>query len=164
MLIATTSLMAQHAENKARKSAHETVSRNGIEVKYGRPQKKGRVIFGSGKDALVPYGQVWRTGTDEATEITVPKDCLFAGQQLKAGTYTLFTIPGEKEWTVILNKKTGQWGAYEYEKVKDQNVLTAKVPATSVGTPVEQFTIQVEDAGIRMEWDNVRVFIPVKNF
>jgi len=77
-----------------------------IQVDYCRPYKKGRVIFGG----LEPYGKVWRTGANEATVISFNKDLLIVGKPVKAGKYSLFTIPGEKTWTVILNKETGQWG------------------------------------------------------
>src|SRR5689334_20084655 len=81
----------------AQKSPHETVEGKDISVTYGRPYKKGRDIFGG----LEPYGKVWRTGADAATEVTFKKDGTFGGKPVKAGTYTLFTIPNEKEWTVI---------------------------------------------------------------
>lgn len=161
LLLAATSLFAQGKGNPA--SPHDTVKGNHITITYGRPYKKGRMIFGSEeKKALVPYGKVWRTGANEATEITVDKDCNFDGKKLKAGTYTLFTIPGEKEWTVILNTELKQWGAYGYDKVKDKDVLKATVAAKPINNMVEQFTISVVNNGIQMEWDQTSVFIPVK--
>jgi hypothetical protein len=141
----------------SRKSPHETVSNEKLSVSYGRPFKKGREIFGK----LEKYGQVWRTGADEATEITFKSDLTFAGKPVKAGTYTLFTIPNETEWTVILNSKLGEWGAYGYEKIKGQNVLEGKVPVKKLTQTVEQFTIALKDNAMVMSWDNVEVSVPM---
>ncbi|WP_266363932.1 DUF2911 domain-containing protein [Tellurirhabdus rosea] len=129
-----------------------------VSVDYGQPSKRGRQIFG----ALVPYGQVWRTGANEATTITFAKDVTFGGKAVKAGTYTLFTVPTEKEWTVILNSKTGLWGAYDYEKVKGQNVAEVKVPAKSAKSVVEKMTITPENNEVTIAWDQMTVSIPVK--
>jgi hypothetical protein len=118
---------------------------------------KGRTIFGS----LVKYGEVWRTGADEATEITFKKDGTFGGQPVKAGTYTLFTIPGEKEWTIILNGKTGQWGAYDYEKNKSQDVLKVNVPATSAPGAAEQLTITLPAKALVIAWEKTQVSVPL---
>src|SRR5262245_44278173 len=87
-----------------------------FEIVYSRPSVKGRKIFG----ALVPFGEVWRTGANAATKITFSTDVKFEGQNVPAGSYALVTIPGEKEWTVILSKVTGDWGAYAYDEKNDQ--------------------------------------------
>lgn len=142
--------------NEKRKSPHETVSNADVKITYGRPYKKNREIFGK----LVPYGEVWRTGADEATEITFQKDGTFAGQPVKAGTYTLFTIPGEKEWTIILNGKTGQWGAFDYDKNKDKDVLNAKVAAISLPSSAEQLSITLPAKAVVITWDKTQVSIP----
>lgn len=157
MLLSITGLVA-----KERVSKHTTVKNNLMSVTYGQPSKKGRVIFAD--KGLVPFGQVWRTGADEATEITLNKGCMFAGRQVVAGTYTLFTIPGTNQWTIILNKKLGQWGAYDYEKNKDQNVLEGEAAVTKLDKPVEMFTIELTDGGMKLMWDQTSVFIPVKPF
>ena len=160
-MLAATTLFAQGMDKK-RASPHETISGNNMKITYGRPYKKGRVIFGDGKTSLETYGKVWRTGADEATEITLEKDCVFAGKQVKAGTYVLFTIPGENEWGIILNSQLKQWGAFGYDKVKDKDVLNAKVPAKHLDKPVEQFTIIIDKSGFKMEWDNASVYVPVR--
>lgn len=139
-----------------RKSPHETVNSENISVTYGRPAKKGRDIFG----ALVPYGKVWRAGADEATEITFKKDGSLGGKPVKAGTYTLFVIPNESEWTIILNSQLKQWGAYEYDKHKDKDVLKVNAPVSKTGSPVESFTIRIEGGNLIMEWDNTQVSVP----
>ena len=95
-----------------RKSPHDTVTNGKVTVTYGRPYKNNREIFGG----LEQYGKVWRVGADEATTITFNSDVKFGGKGIKAGTYTLFAIPNENAWTIILNSQLGQWGAYGYEK------------------------------------------------
>jgi hypothetical protein len=132
-----------------------------VKVTYGQPHKRGRTIFGD----LVPYGEVWRTGANEATEITVTEDIMIKDNRLPAGTYSLFTIPGEDEWTIILNKELGQWGAYNYNEKAD--VLRFTVPATTLENVVwEPFTIAFEQnnekANLQMMWDNQMVSIPIK--
>jgi hypothetical protein len=139
----------------ARKSPHETVKGEKMSVTYGRPYKKGRDVFGS----LVPFGQVWRTGADEATEITFKKDVVLNGTPVKKGTYTLFTVPNKQQWEIILNSKLGQWGAYEYDKTKD--VMRAVAQPMPLPAATEQFTITINGDGFRMEWDNVAVMVPV---
>ena len=88
-------------------------TQNGIKVKvsYGQPGKKGRLIFGREQDkALLPYGKVWRTGANEATLIELEEDALMGGKLVKAGSYSLFSVPGQSSWKIILNSETGHWG------------------------------------------------------
>ncbi len=167
LFASASSLFAQHQHIGNGGSPHDTVTGKNITVAYGRPLQKGRVLFGTqadhdNKKALEVYGLVWRTGADEATEITFKKDCTFGDKQVKAGTYTLFTIPGTEEWTIILNSQLGQWGAYSYEKNKSKDVLKTTVKANHSNKPVEQLTISLPDNGMKIEWGNVVVFVPVK--
>ena len=138
-------------------SPHDTLSANNLKVTYGRPYKKGRVIFGS----LEPYGKVYRCGADEATTITFAKDASFAGKPVKAGTYALFVIPYETRWTIILNGQPKQWGAYDYEKNKDKDVLQADVPVKKLDKPVEQLTMRAPKDDLVIEWDMVQVAVPI---
>ncbi|SHJ59127.1 DUF2911 domain-containing protein [Aquimarina spongiae] len=128
-----------------------------IKVVYSRPQKKGRTIFGD----LVKYDKVWRTGADEATEIKFFQDVKMGDKTVKAGTYSLFTIPGDKEWTIILNSDLDSWGAYSYDQGKD--AARIKVPASS-GDALEVFSIAFKkvDKGYHMVigWDATRVEVP----
>ncbi|GAA4274294.1 DUF2911 domain-containing protein [Aquimarina gracilis] len=128
-----------------------------IKVVYSRPQKKGRKIFGG----LEKYGKVWRTGADEATEIKFFQDVKMGDKTIKAGTYSLFTIPGEKEWTIIINSDLDSWGAYSYEEGKD--VARINVPVAS-GEELEVFSIAFKkvDKGYHMVmgWDTTRVEVP----
>lgn len=128
-----------------------------IKVLYGRPQKKGRTVFGN----LVPYGKIWRTGANEATEITFFSDVTFGGKEIKAGTYTLFTIPEKKSWTIILNSARDVWGAYYYDEEKD--IARIKVPAKRIDV-IEAFSIAFEKetngGNMVLAWDNISVSIP----
>lgn len=132
-----------------------------LKIVYGQPYKNGREIFGE----LVPYDEVWRTGANEATELTTTKEITFAGEPLDAGTYALFTIPKEDgEWTIILNEELGQWGAFDYNATSD--VFRVDVPVESTEKVTEAFTIRLTDveedsSHIIMEWDQTRVTIPV---
>jgi hypothetical protein len=129
-----------------------------IKTVYSRPMKNGRTIFGD----LIPYGKVWRTGANECSEITFNKAVKIGGNTIKPGTYALFTIPGEKEWTIILNSHTDQWGAHGYDKSKD--VARIKV---SVGKTASQEAFSIAytktDNGVNMfmAWDTTLVSIPV---
>ena len=129
-----------------------------VKVSYGQPSKRDREIFGG----LVPYGQVWRTGANKATEITFAKDVKVAGKDLKAGTYTLFTIPAEKEWTIILNSQLDQPGAFDYEKNKSKDVLHVKVPAKKIDNSVEALTYRFDgNNNLVIEWDKTQVAVPI---
>lgn len=132
-----------------------------IEVDYCRPSKKGRVIFGE----LEPYGKVWRTGANEATEISFSKPVQFGGKPVGAGKYTLFTIPQKDNWTIILNSTLGQWGAFEYDETKD--VLRVQAPADSTADVTEMFTIDFVEANnnqvqMRLAWDKTKVEVPIQ--
>ncbi len=155
-ILATTSSMVF---SQAPKSPRITAEGNNVKVSYGQPSKRDRVIFGE----LVPYGEVWRTGANEATEITFEKDATFGGKPVKAGTYSLFTIPGKSEWTFILNSERKQWGAYKYNEIKGKDVLQVTVPASSVSSPVEKLTITLPAGKLVVEWDKTRVEVPVKS-
>jgi hypothetical protein len=132
--------------------ASGTIDGVSIKIDYSQPSVKGRKIMGG----LVPYGEVWRTGANEATTIEFDKNVKIEGKPLPAGKYTLFTIPGEQEWSIIFNKKLGQWGAYDYEKNKDQNALVVKVkPASTSFTEV--LTFEVGAQAVTLKWENTAV-------
>lgn len=134
------------------------VSDKMIRVTYGRPQLKGRAL-----SDLCPAGKVWRTGANEAPEITFYKDVNFGGKSVKAGTYSLFTIPGASEWTVILNKNLNQWGAYSYDEGAD--VVRVGVTSSSASDSLEAFSIAFKDvedgAHMVIGWDKTRVAVPI---
>ena len=147
-------------KSQAPQSPRVTAEGKGVKIAYGQPSKKGRVIFGE----LVPFGKVWRAGANEATEITFAKDATFGGKTIKAGTYSLFTIPTESDWTFILNPVLKQWGAFGYDKIKDKDVLQAKVPSKKIDTPVEKLTMSFNDKNsLVLEWDQMHVEVPITN-
>lgn len=138
---------------------------NGLDasVEYSQPSKKGRLIFGTeAQQALVPYGRVWRTGANEATLLNIKQDVFIAGKLLKAGKYTLWSIPNPHQWTLIVNGEIGQWGT-EYDPKRD--VLRVEVPATSAPDSTEHFTISFEQssegADLLLSWDTLRVRAPL---
>ena len=129
-------------------------------VIYGRPSKKGRTMLGDKEK----YGVVWRTGANETTEIKLFRPVTFGDKQIPAGTYSLYSIPGKDEWTIIFNSKLDTWGHYEYDETKD--VARIKVPAGKTDAEVEAFTIQFEggngNATMMLAWENTLVKVPVK--
>ncbi|RYY90096.1 MAG: DUF2911 domain-containing protein [Chitinophagaceae bacterium] len=130
-----------------------------VELNYSRPSMKGRKIFGD----LVPFNQVWRTGANSATRLKFADDVTIGGQALKAGEYAIFTIPGEKEWEIIVNKGTANWGT-DYKQ--DLDLFRFKVPSMMMTTPVESFTIQFANVkgttmDLQMMWDRTVVNIPI---
>lgn len=132
-----------------------------LKITYSQPLKRGREIF----DGVVPYGQVWRTGANEATELTVTKEIMVNGNSLKAGTYSLFTIPEKDNWTIIINSELGLWGSYNYNSKLD--VLRFQVPTQSLKDVVyEPFTITIDQkndkADVLLMWDTVRVSFPIQ--
>ena len=133
-----------------------------LKIIYSQPHKKGREIFGN----LVPFDQVWRTGANEATEITVTKDILINNQLLKAGTYSLLTIPGKEKWKIILNSDLGMWGSYNYNPKKDVLSFESKSQPIPNGVVFEPFTILInqktDTAEIVLLWDQTQVSFPVQ--
>jgi Protein of unknown function (DUF2911) len=123
-----------------------------ISIDYSQPSVKGRTI---GKE-IAPFGQVWRTGANESTVFEVNKDVTIAGKKLSAGKYGLFTIPGEKEWTIILNKKSDLWGSDGYSEAEDALRLVTKPGKTTAFT--EKMTFAVNESGtVSLLWGDVQV-------
>lgn len=136
-----------------------------LEVFYNRPSKKERVIFGE----LVPYGEVWRTGANEATTFNTNQDLLVDGSLLKKGKYTLWTIPGEDSWKVIFNSKMYPWGIDQDKKPSREpefDALVIEVPTTELDTTMEQFSIYFERANalifMNLAWDDTKVTFPLQ--
>lgn len=124
-------------------------------VLYSRPQLKGRTVA-----SLAPNGKVWRTGANESAEVTFYSDVNFGGETIKAGTYSLFTIPGDKEWTIILNSDLHAWGAYSYKE--DNDVARVKAPVSEGKESLEAFSIAFSSDSMNLGWGTVRVTIPFK--
>ena len=134
-----------------------------ITLFYNRPFKKNREIFGG----LVPYDQVWRTGANEATIFETNENLVFEGKTLRAGTYSLWTIPRQDTWTIIFNSEYGQWGINskgEPNREASRDVLTLDVPSMHQDRVFEQFTISFETVGEDVEmvlmWDKTLVAVP----
>jgi hypothetical protein len=129
-----------------------------VRVVYSRPSKNGRPIFG----VLEQFGKVWRTGANESTEIKFYQDVKMGGKNIKAGTYSLFTIPEKDNWTIIINRQTDKWGAYTYDQSKD--VARIKVPVKTHPTVIEAFSITFSDAAsganMVLGWDQTVVEVP----
>jgi hypothetical protein len=135
-----------------------------LKVFYNRPYKKDREIFG----ALVAFDKVWRTGANEATTIETNKDLTIEGKKLKAGKYSLWTIPRENMWTIIFNSEYGQWGINskgEANRQPERDVLSVDVTAVQQDQVFEQFTISFEKSGEDVEmvlaWDKTLVSVPI---
>ena len=157
LAIATIITNTSSAQGGKPKSPHDTVTTKNLTVTYGRPYKKGRVVFGE----LEKFGKVWRMGADSATQITFNKDVKFGGQNVAKGTYTMFALVEENEWTIILNSTLRQWGAFGYERIKDKDVVKVKVPVKKLAEVVEQLTIKANDKALTIAWDQTEVSVPL---
>lgn len=133
-----------------------TIGAAEIKITYGRPKVKGRTIWG----ALVPYNAVWRAGADEATTITFSQDVEVEGQAVPAGTYSLFFLPQEDEWTLILNKVANQWGAFRYDEAEDRlRVQVEPEPAEHV----EELTYEIEGDQVVLRWEKLAVPVTISS-
>jgi hypothetical protein len=143
-----------------RGTAEITLAGKKITIDYGRPSMRGRKIFGE----LVPYGQVWRTGANEATHLTTEAALEVGGVLVPAGKYTLYTLPSEGGWKLIINKQTGQWGT-EYNQKQDLARVDMKKELIQI--PIEQFTISFlpkggDGATLRLDWEKTRAQVDLK--
>lgn len=129
-------------------------------VIYSRPQRDNRVIFGE----LIEYNKIWRLGANEATEIEFYKDVTIAGKKLAKGRYTLYAIPTETKWTMIVNKDTDTWGAFIYDEKKD--VLRTDVNVIPLTTLVDAFSISFtkseKGANLVIAWENMSISLPIE--
>ncbi|HEY4899912.1 MAG TPA: DUF2911 domain-containing protein [Terriglobales bacterium] len=130
-----------------------------VTINYSRPSMRNRKIFGE----LVPYGQIWRTGANSATSFKTDVDLVVGGAAVPAGSYTLYTIPGETGWKLIINKQTGQWGT-DYDEKQDLARVDMKVAKNA--TPTEQFTISLDKTGagsatLKLDWASTTASVGV---
>jgi len=138
----------------------QDIGLSSIELTYSRPGMKGRKIFGD----LVPYNKIWRTGANAATRIKFADDVMLGDQKVPAGDYVLYTIPGEKEWDVIINKGISNWGTEGYKA--DDDVVHVKVKSMKMDDPVETFTMQFANVKpgnceLNIMWDKTVVSLPI---
>lgn len=133
----------------------QIVGLTSVDISYSRPGVKGRKIWGG----LVPYDKVWRAGADEATKFTFSTDVTIEGKKLKAGSYSFFTIPGQKEWILIFNKVADQWGAFEYNEAEDALRISVKPVKSGMKEWLAyEFTeMKTSSAVISLVWENLRI-------
>jgi tetratricopeptide (TPR) repeat protein len=162
MIFATTLAQAQinMPQPSPKAKLEQKVGLTDVTIEYARPSMRGRTIFGD----LVPYGKIWRLGANAATKLTVSDEVEIAGNKLEAGSYALFAIPGENEWTIVVNKNWEQWGTGEYKEEEDVFRFTTEVKATS--SLVETFEIGIGNlshtkADLYIKWENAKVVIPM---
>jgi hypothetical protein len=135
-----------------------------IKIDYSSPRAKGRKIFGEASEkALVPYGQIWRTGANDATTFVTDTNLNVGGKAVPAGSYTIFTVPKADAWSLVISKKTGEWGTdYPGEK---EDLTRVPMSVSKSAAPVENFTIALDQAGskctLRMEWENTRASVEI---
>ncbi len=135
-----------------------------IKIDYSSPRAKGRKIFGEASEkALVPYGQIWRTGANDATTFVTDTNVTVGGKAVPAGSYTIFTVPKAAAWSLVISKKTGEWGTdYPGEK---EDLVRAPMTVSKTSAPVENFTIAFDQAGskctLRTEWENTRASVDI---
>lgn len=162
LLLSANPGMAQEDKSQ-RKSPPATVEgkvgSTDITIAYSQPAVSGREIWGG----LVPYGEIWRTGANEATTFSTSGAVIVEGQLLELGTYSLFTIPGEEEWTVIFNHVPDQWGAYKYDQQED--ALRVKVKPTTKEEMTERLKFEIEEVNdhnsvVYLKWENL--VLPIK--
>lgn len=136
-----------------------TVEDTYMKVVYGQPLMRDRIIFGE----LVPFDEVWRTGANEATQVYFDTDVMIEGERVESGMYSVFTIPGEDNWTIILNEKLGQWGAFDYNP--DYDVLRAEVNPQPTDEEWEPLNIDFEEtargANLVLRWEDTRIELPI---
>jgi len=159
VLLALPATAQERANEEIRASPNavvgQTIGMTDVLITYGRPSVRDRDIFGD----LVPYDAVWRTGANEATTITFSEDVMIEGQPLAAGTYSVFTIPGEDEWTVIFNSVANQWGAYDYDAASDVLRVTVEAEESDFS---ELMTFSFDEVGetegeLVLHWDETAV-------
>ena len=165
MLIAVLAVAQQPSQDKSKRpsppgTAEVTLKNKKVTIDYSRPSLKGRKV---GQE-LAPYGKVWRTGANEATALNTEIDLNIGGVKVPAGKYTLYTLPSEGTWKLIINKQTGQWGT-QYDESQDLGRVDMK--KTALPQSVEQFTISFDKKGesmadLNLDWENTRVSVVVK--
>jgi Protein of unknown function (DUF2911) len=157
----TTTAFAQMGGSRPSPAASATCDLGGTTIKtdYSSPRVKGSKIYGE----LVPFGQVWRTGANEATTFVASADVVVGGKAVPAGSYTLFTVPNAEKWTLIINKKTGEWGIpykYESDELARVDMKVSKLPSS-----VENFTISYDKSAgactLRVDWATTRASVDI---
>ena len=165
LVIAAAALMVRAQQDKSKRPSPPASAKcdlpggKSITIDYSSPRAKGRKIFGD----VVPYGEVWRAGANEATTFVTTADLMVGGEHVAAGSYTLFAIPEKDKWTLIISKKTGEWGIPYPGQADD--LLRVDMKAGSTSSHVEDFTIGFDKTSkgctLRMEWENTKATIDI---
>ena len=153
--------IAAFCQESPRETVSGTVAGANVSIDYGSPSVRGRKIWGE----LVPYGKLWRTGANPVTTFETSKDVNIEGNILPAGKYSIFTIPGENEWTIIFNSETGQWGIKDDGSANDdpaKDVLTVTVKPEKSKEFHEHLTFVIDQQGFALLWENLAVPVTVK--
>jgi hypothetical protein len=159
-LVAAPCAFAQERKVSPAGTAEVSLDGKTITINYSRPFMKGRKIMGG----VVPYGHWWRTGADDATALSTPVDLEIGGAKVPAGNYTIYTLPSETDWKLIINKQTGQWGT-EYDE--SQDLARVDLKKTSLARPIEEFTMEFvkkspTETELVLEWENTKLSVPVR--
>jgi hypothetical protein len=162
MILFTCAAFAQMGGGKPSPPASATCDLGGgktVKTDYSSPRMRGRKIFGG----LVPYGEVWRTGANEATTFVTNADLQVGGKAVPAGQYTIFTVPKEAGWKLIINKKTGEWGIpYKYES---DELVRVDMKVSKLPSPLENFTISYEKSAkgcvMHIDWETTRASVEI---
>jgi hypothetical protein len=149
-------LIAQDKPASPQETVEGKAGNANVKIVYCQPSARGRKVMGG----LVPYGEVWRTGANDATTIEFDKPVKIEGKEVAAGKYALFTIPGENEWTIIINKDAKQWGAFKYKQESDAVRVTVK--PTKTASTVETFDIDLVKDEVQLKWENTAVAFKIK--
>ncbi len=163
IILFTATALAQTGKSRPSPAASATCDLGGgktIKTDYSSPRMKGRKIYGD----LVPFGEVWRTGANDATTFVASAEVVVGGKSVPAGSYTIFTVPAADKWTLIINKKTGEWGIpYKYES---DELVRVDMKISKLLSPVEDFTIAYDKSGsgctLRMDWETTRASVDIK--
>ena len=160
-LISSSAVWAQNQRASPADSAKGKIGQATVSVNYSSPSVKGRKIWGD----LVPYDKAWRAGANEATIFTTDKPIKVEGKELPAGRYSVFAIPGEKEWQIIFNSQVGQWGIKRNQEANydpANNVLTVNVKPKKSSTMNERLVYDVNGKGVVLKWENLEVPIAMR--
>ena len=132
-----------------------------VELTYSSPAVRERQIFGKGKEYLEQYGELWRTGANKATTIFIDSPLLVDSIELDSGMYSIFTIPEETEWTLIINENWDQWGSYNYKE--SQDVLRLQLQAKKLSDVKERMRLFVENDSLKFQWDQTEWAVQLAN-
>jgi hypothetical protein len=163
-IVAAAFAFAQHSGGPASPpaKAETSIAGKSVVVNYSAPSARGRKIYGG----LVPYGQVWRTGANAATTLKTDGDIMIGDTKIPAGTYTIFTIPNEGKWALVISQRLNDangkpaWGAFEYDQ--SQDLARVDMNVSKLASPVETFKISFDNGKMNLDWENTRASVDVK--